>query len=408
VAFRYVFCDLITGTEKAVLPMTGVGFDEKVSGVGQLTGVVPTGDPKIRALDPWAAAERRRTALYVELDGIVVWSGIVWGVDQADDVAGLAITAGTWESWLHTAYLISDQSFVGMQLGAPSTFAGLVAAVQSQQVAADVRLSVSGVGYPWDIGQGGDGTGEARVGGKVYARTDLKSLAELLEGWVGDWSIPIEFRIDGQRTPGAARPYSQTLYIAEGSISANRVELNYPRNLLKFKNSFDGSGEANQVIGSAKGPGGVALWSRVSADQVGSDEFAAGYPVTTETFSVGGNDVTQASLDRNVTQRLYDRLVQGQTIGNLQTRVSDPPLTSYRVGDTANIEITHASFREWPKSVEFPGFRIVSRKVSVGDGNSPSSVSLSVVPPADRLPTSIALPALLRDLMGRVTTLETP
>src|SRR4051794_39319939 len=120
--------------------MTGVSFDQKVSGVGQLTGVVPTGDRKIRALDPWAATARRRTAVYVELDGVVVWSGIVWGVEQSDDVAGLAITAGSWESWLHSAYLLSDVNTTGMQLGAPSTFASLVDWVQNQQVAANVRL----------------------------------------------------------------------------------------------------------------------------------------------------------------------------------------------------------------------------------------------------------------------------
>lgn len=402
-AWTYTFTDLVSGEEIATLPMTGVSFEERVSGPGPLTGVVPTVDPKVRALDPWAATQPRRTGVYVEHDDEVIWGGIVWGRDRTNDVGGLQITAATFESWLLYQFRTYDLDTRGFQLGAPSTLSGLAEG-------SDVEgMSGEGVGYPWDIGQGGDGTGELRVAGKVYDASDLKSFADLLAGWVEDWGIPIEWRYAVNRASGGG--YSQTLLINEGQFGdgRNRVHLSYPDGgLLTFKHGEDGTVQANTVIGSASGPLSTKLLSVAHAADVGSDEIAAGYPRQMASLSLSGSDTTQAYLDLRVRQELLNRLVQGEELSNLTLRPHSPSLASYRPGDSTIIEIIHSSFREWPRPAVFDGYRITSRKVSVGDGDSPDAVSITVVPPGDRLPRSVTLTAALRGVLARLRDLETP
>jgi hypothetical protein len=407
VAWSYVFTDLLTGVEKATLPMTGVAFEQIVSNVGQLGGTVPTTDDAVRALDPWAATEPRRTGIYVEWDEQVVWGGTVWGVSQDSETLGLKITAATFDSWLHAYFLAADVDTTGMQLGAPSTMALLLDAIQSQPNGAIANFGVSGVGYPWDVGLGGDGTGEAKVAGNLYAASAVKPLADYLSGWVGAHGIPIEWRVDVAALTGGG--YRQTLMVNEATFAdgVDPLQLHFPSNLVKWTRERDGSTEANAMYGSASGPNQTQLFSTRTADSLGSDEFAAGYPLQGGTYSVGGTAVTQATLDTRVTAELADRLVQGESLSNLQVLATDPVLTDYAVGTAADIVIVHPALREWPGEKTYDGWRLTGRKVTVGDGGALDTVDLTVVPPADRLPASVGISATLRNLIARVRTLET-
>jgi hypothetical protein len=176
---------------------------------------------------------------------------------------------------------------------------------------------------------------------------------------------------------------------------------------VKWTRERDGSTEANAMYGSASGPNQTQLFSTRTADSLGSDEFAAGYPLQGGTYSVGGTAVTQATLDTRVTAELADRLVQGESLSNLQVLATDPVLTDYAVGTAADIVIVHPALREWPGEKTYDGWRLTGRKVTVGDGGALDTVDLTVVPPADRLPASVGISATLRNLIARVRTLET-
>lgn len=399
--WTYVFTDLLTGVEKASLPMVDVSFDQVLNGVGKFSGMVPTTDPKIRALDPWGATEKRRTALYVHRDDQVVWGGIVWGRDRDQDTPGLRITAATFESWLAVAYLRSDVSTVDMQLGAPGNLGGMLLGSVQSYPNADLGIDYTGVGYPWDIGQGGDGTGELKVGGKVYVAADLKTLTEYFEEWVDVWRVPIEWRIDVGYSPVTG--YTRTMVIAEGAIyeGRNPIDLSYPGRLLTWAYPEDGSAQANVMHGAASG-----LFDYALASEVGSDELQAGYPVIGGETSLSGSDVTAPRLDARVKTALVDALAQGEKLTGLTVSADDPDLSSYLVGDVVNAEVTHVSFREWPAAAVFDGYRITGRKVTVGQGKAADLVALTVDPPADQLPRSVAITATLRDMLRRLRNLE--
>jgi hypothetical protein len=244
--YRYTFTDLLTGAEKGTFPMEGVSFAEQMSSVGKFTGRLPTTDPAVRAQDPWGATEPRKSGLYVERDGDVVWGGIVWGRTRDQGGAGMVLTAATFESWLAYAFLRADTSFVGAGYGAPSTFRSLASIVQGYP-SGNVRLDVQGL--TWPAGAGGDGTGETRVGGKVYLAADVRPLADIFDSWVTDWKVPVEWRVDVGKGPAAG--YVQTLLVSEGPPPVtDLVALHYPGEVLTWTLEEDGTAQATELVGS--------------------------------------------------------------------------------------------------------------------------------------------------------------
>src|SRR3954452_18427812 len=268
--------------------MTGVAYDTAHRGVGQLTGVIPTTDPKVRALDPWAATAPRRTSVFVEYDGTPVWAGILHSRDRDPNTYGLKIGAATYETWLASTYLLADADYRGAGLGAPGTLGGLVTTAQSYPNS-NMRLT------PVAARAGA----QQVVAGQLYQASDVKTLAEYFNGWVTRWGQPIEWRVDVTAT--STGQYVLNLLIHEGTFADGRDPwtLHYPGDLLNWSDGEDGTGQDNVMVGAAAGAttGTVQtkLFSVATADQVGSDELGAGYPVRMAAYSVGGTAVQQTT-----------------------------------------------------------------------------------------------------------------
>lgn len=421
--WKYVFTDLVTGKEKAALPMVGVSFEDKLLDIGTLEGIVPTTDPAVRALDPWTVCAGRRTGIFVEQDDEVVWGGILFGTTRSQETYGIKLAAASFESWLNYAFLWSTVNTVGAQLGAPSTFREIISTIQTYQPGS-IGITVTSNQYPWTIGQGGDGTGENKVPGQAYGGGDLKSVQDMLVGWAALWNAPIEWRFDLSKRAGGG--YNLTLIVTEDGLDAGRVpvELRYgvpQANLLTFTDTVDGTQHPNAVVAAINVPaantvsdnGLDALISTVAtADDVGVDELASGYPLLQVPYSLPSNTVVtgqqfrQSDLDPIAQAEMLDRLAQGNTISNLTVRPDLPRLTEYAVGDPANLEITHPAYREFPLPTAYDGWRIVGRKVTPGSGTSPDVVTLTVVPSGDRIPNSRTVSAEIKRMAGRLRAAE--
>lgn len=409
--WSYTFCDLVSGDEIATLPVEGATFEEKLNGVGAFSGMVPTVDPEVRALDPWAATEPRRTALYIEHDDVVQWGGIVWGRSRDQDTAGLNLTGATFDSFLEFLYLRTDADFVGAQLGPMTTTASLLAQVQAP---AGANIGLESYYF-------GDGTGENRLDGFLYKRTALRSMAEMLENFAADNQVTLEWRTDVTKENGR---YVRRLAVYDGELigplvldddaptlpptvyPVSPLELAYPGNLLTWTDAEDGTTSANAAIGSTSGENGE-IFAAVDATALGSDELAAGFPLQTTTLS-GGSNLSPLNLTYQTGVLLYDRLAQGHEITNVTLRAHVPALDTYRAGYRADLGISHVSFREWPDPVRYEGYRIVKKKITVGGPSSADAVSLDLVPPSHRIPKSTGLVATFREIQARLRELETP
>jgi hypothetical protein len=75
--YTYLFCDLVTDTLLAELPLSGVRYGSVLNGIGAMTAHVPYAAETL-PLDPEAATVPGRTAVYVDRDGVIVWGGILW------------------------------------------------------------------------------------------------------------------------------------------------------------------------------------------------------------------------------------------------------------------------------------------------------------------------------------------
>ncbi len=99
--FTYRAFDLVTTSPLDSLPYVGVSFGEVLNDVGPFQGNLPLTDPRVQALD-WADATRTgRTALFVDLDGALVWGGIIETQRYQEAAAGkpLVIGASTFQSY---------------------------------------------------------------------------------------------------------------------------------------------------------------------------------------------------------------------------------------------------------------------------------------------------------------------
>jgi hypothetical protein len=75
--YTYLFCDLMTDTLLAELPLSNVEYGTVLNGIGNMTAHVPYAAETL-PLDPEAATVPGRTAVYVDRDGVIVWAGILW------------------------------------------------------------------------------------------------------------------------------------------------------------------------------------------------------------------------------------------------------------------------------------------------------------------------------------------
>jgi hypothetical protein len=102
--YTYLFCDLLTDTLIAELPLTDVSYGTILNGIGTLRGHVPYADETL-PLDPEAATVPGRTAVYVDRDGVIVWAGILWTRTPSPSGPGRDIQCAEFLSYYQRRYI---------------------------------------------------------------------------------------------------------------------------------------------------------------------------------------------------------------------------------------------------------------------------------------------------------------
>lgn len=464
--WSYTFLDALTDTELATLPMIGVSMEKVLNGTGKLDGFIPTGDPLIRAMDPWTATIPRRTCLAVSYGSTLMWYGMVWARVRANGLPGIHVTAATLDSWVATQLLLQDQSFTNQSAVAIMT--GLFTLLQKQ----------AGANFGITVVDGSPAGTTDELRNRAYPATDLKDVLVLM----GDFlhaAVPIEWRFDASWKVGGG--VQKQLIIGEPRIgrTTDLTNLNVFHDttrpgstLLSFTDTDDATVQSNAAVGAMSVPNSAAMWqtsttaqvsltgqgslmtprtpnpldpgklfSYHNAAEVGVDEIAAGFPLIMRPVSTTGQTVNIRGiddLDDIVIGAVYDGLSQGRAMTNFALGVDTPDVTGYDVGDDMDVEITHVGYPEYPAAttmtVRILGRRITPRgpsapsasdpfavggsgasgattgggpSVSSGASTAPDRVDLTVWD-ADsaRLPRSTTLVAHMRAIMRRVQALE--
>ncbi|ABD94213.1 unknown [Streptomyces phage mu1/6] len=380
--YTYLFCDLVTDRVLAELPVIGAEYSTELNGIGTFRGTVPLSD-EVAQLGPMDATIPRRTALYIDRDGVIVWAGIIWTrrpLTSANGIIwGMELQGSEFASYWQKRYVnkilstdynllvanIADTRYVpdGQRMyddQAWIVWSLLRYAEADPSGAGTIHVDTNPLVNP-------TGVTRTRTYDPSQQRTDILTLISQLAAVDGgfDWGIQAGWNPDGSRyrrwavwSPRRGRPASATGFLWQYGPGGNIVTPDWPEDGMQYANRCwaRGSGAGQDVVtGVAEAP----------------DQWAAGYPLmeSVETF----DGVTQLNTIQAHAQASLTARTQATTAPTFTVDAdADPVLGSYTVGDSAVFAIDPGAY--YPAGL-VRELRILSIKVSVTGG--PEKVALT-------------------------------
>lgn len=354
VHYRYAFSDLRTGARIGDLPLIDVDWSVALGGAaGKLTASINVADPDVRALDPWAVAVPRRTALYVHRTEIypgrpprphVPWGGIVWDIDPDPAAGRLKLSCATFESYFARRYIDEDRFYSATEQTA--IHAGLLSHFQTYRPGASIRVQAT----PIPTG---------RVRDRDWLADDDKRLDEALAELAAvedgfDWYI---------------RPYlNETTNRYEQAVAYGypRLGRTVDQSGLRLRYLRDGRGtvvdtpqvkrQGSVVANEVRCAGGdvddVQIREVVTAADLGRDEIGRGYPLLQDLYSDTEVKVRSTLVDHGAAALRQgwasEVLLTGVTIRSDQR----PTLADIDLGDDVLLETDDVT---WPRPVTLLG-----------------------------------------------------
>jgi Concanavalin A-like lectin/glucanases superfamily len=142
----YFFYDLLSFDLLAVLPLHGVSFGLRMNTSGSFSGSIDMADPVVEMLDVATATRPGRTLIIVDIDGSIVWSGIIWTRTFTKSSRILGI--GGNEAWSYWAHRIQSVDYTD----APEDIWWRGNPEAADYIAAQILIDaqrVPGTAFPW-------------------------------------------------------------------------------------------------------------------------------------------------------------------------------------------------------------------------------------------------------------------
>lgn len=380
--WTYTLADARTGVELATLPLVDVKYDRALSGVGKLDAYVHLADERVRSLNPWAATQPRKTAVYLErrVEGgqRCVWGGPVTGRTRASDSVGMSVSAMTWEGWLHRQLLLTDLTLTAA--GPKATAAAIITRLATE-TGGDVGLQVdtSGIdGSPFNHN---------------FQARDIKPALELLESLSTDAAsddptpLPVEFRIDCYRDEAGI--FRKVLRVEQPRLGRvwedTRLTFGYPDGgLEKWTLTEDGTAAANVLLMLGSGSGEAQPWDVLFDVDAGIDELASGYPSWMSDFRA--QDTNNMGIIRSRAQLAMRRGLAAEGVFSGVEVDPDRYLGYVDPGDDIGLDIAHLAFPD--ETQGSPGAptpervlyltRVLGESVTVGEAGHADTVALTI------------------------------
>ena len=337
--------DVLTGQTLCFdLPIAISNYSySKVNGYGELSG-----DISLDASDDVALlTEPRRTRLWVQHRGRLVWGGIIWDAEPQIAARTLRITAQTSLSYYEMRLLSVTLSFVDRdQL---EIFRGLIVYADAQlngDIGLQFEETLTGIRRTRYYGPG---AGEGARPDKPILEA-MKQLAELDNGFefVDDW-----FWNDDSQPQSIVRFGYPTLG-STGGVAGLTWE--YPGNCLDYTWTVAGKNSPNFMVAPGAGEGALMLVGQATNE----DEMTAGYPRLSASTGGEYKDVVQkATLLGHAAEDLA-AVTGGRVAPQLTVRTDVDPLpNTYGAGDRIRFRATSAYHRAKPDGS--PGLDILLR-----------------------------------------------
>lgn len=367
--YRYLFCDLRTDTLLAELPCQNVSFDIQLNGAGGFQGQIPLdGSDKIVKLDPLNATQEARSYLWIEVDGVLVWGGLVWtsGFDSSQGYIQLNGNE-TWSYFKHQKLRGGNYNYANIdQLAIARDILAYVQARLGPVV--DWRGSTAGGDIGVTLGNETCGVLRTRVY-NLYEEKEVglavEELSQVQNGF--DFVIEVGY-VNGVRTK-TFRPS----YPRRGVSATNSGFVwEYPGSITNFRVSKDGTMMTNWM----KTLGAGSAENMLTSQAFDGASIDLGYPRLDGTTS-HGDVVVQSTLDAwSLSEQkavaspivFYEVDVRGDKV---------PTFGTYQVGDEARFRLGGPYFY---KGVLDTFFRIYNIKVSPQEKGQPEKITFVLGP----------------------------
>jgi hypothetical protein len=370
--YRYLTYSARTGAYLDELPLSGLRYTERLNDIGELSANLDlsarTASGRSLADAYVSASAPRRTRLFVERDGVLVWSGIIWRRRRALGSDGVVqLQALDDFSYFARRKLTVSRSYTGVDQLAVAR--DLISWAQSQP-AGDVRIEL-----------------RSETSGVLLTRTPIawgyeyRNIADLLtELAAADNGFDFAFR-PAYDSLGHPTVTLELYYPRRGrtATSSNLVFFNASNsggNLIDWDLDESGLDSATSVYGIGAGEGE----SMVQAVATRTELLDAGYPMTEavasyKTITDGATLVGLTIADvagRSADQRTWSIVVDPDDIS--------VPFGTWTVGDDARVVIDDDPL--FPSNGSQPGLettlRIIEQSVSVSDDGGPDDVTLTL------------------------------
>jgi hypothetical protein len=359
--YRYLLCDLLTDQLLADLPLTGVGFDRRVSRVGSLQGTLLAPNPRLVEVARLAHRYAGRAALWVLRDGAVWWGGIPWTVVPSQGPRGpvqVSLTAATFDSYAHRRWLPTPLQYTQVDQG-------IIIPDLWRRIQADPRGDIGMVAEDQPTGVLRDRTYVVSEG--QYVGKLIEDMGDVIDG--PEHTVDVYLDGNGNRVKrlrvadrlGVSAPRTVFQRAAKGGGRVVSWEL--PRDAVAGGTRFRTRGDApNGNVGEEKEP---ALSDTVEASTL----LAQGWPLL-DVMEDRPGVIDQATLDGHA-QALAAQYAGAPQTAGYDVQVGNTGWSPNRIGDAVRIKLQD----DWHTGDDLT-VRPVGCKVTPPEGDQPETVKL--------------------------------
>lgn len=338
--YTYLVCDLHTDEVLDELPLrVSGGFGRKVKDYGDLRGTVDLaawhGGTSLAAL----LSDRPR-ALYVDLDGVLVWGGIIWRGRRQQSSRTVEISAMELESYFARRFIVADYKPAQVdQFDIARHFITTAQSALGGDIGVQVGTQMSGV-----------------LRDDEYLGSALKPVlealhdkADLLNGF--DYLIDVAYDSSGVPRKRLLLGYPR---LGRPALTSNLL-WESPGSITDWSDEWDSWQSATEVWEMAQGEG----TSQVVGHAVNTAALNAGATLLQAKSSAYRTVSQQATIDAYAASTLAGSPVPVRIHSCEVSASAEPSLGSYLPGDEATFEIVD----DWypADSNGEPTFRVARR-----------------------------------------------
>lgn len=376
----YSVRDVMTGTLLGELPLTGVRWSWVLNGAGSFTGKLNVADPRVALLDWKALTQPSRAALWVGVNGALVWGGMVTARTRDRSTMSVSVTAADWASYLGRRQQAKDYATTWATASASPLVIGETMVNDALQAVGSLPITVVTDGTV-------PGAYWIQASFPGSQRQTLQSVLSMLAGM--GYGVGFDYAADVTGTLDDPAAQVTLSYPRRGRIAGETgLVIEVTPDALGDAWTEDGTRQATSVSEMSTGSGGVQQQTQWAP------AFGEGYPLLERQLSHSSMSSTPA-----------DQSVLAATLAGDIGRLAYPPLTAtvpipaftgsvavgeFLVGDDVRVRAGTggAGIPDplFPEAVD-TYLRIVQATVHVAD-QGVSTMTLSLTTPPTMTPTA--------------------